>query len=318
MALAVGLSAVICASDATTPYILATKQKSKSVTQYGLPFGQFDPHTHQKFELALRDWVLEQTGHDLQYVEQLYTFGDKGRDIPQAQMPDAAEETRIVSIGYLGLTSDKHDVTGFEADWQSWYRYFPWEDHREGRPEIIEGQIQTALYQWAEEGETSDDIHARIDRARLAFGLEAHNWVEERVLERYELLYEAGLAEEAQRLESGDYLPVKIYGLPMMSDHRRILATAMSRLRGKLKYRPVIFELLGESFTLSDLQQNIEAILGLPLHKQNFRRGVEKRNILVATGDVEAETGGRPAALFRFKREEMQARLLPGLSTPKA
>ena len=73
-------------------------------------------------------------------------------------------------------------------------------------------------------------------------------------------------------------------GRPMMFDHRRILATAMSRLRGKLKYRPVIFELMPESFTLFDLQRVVEAILGSYLHKQNFRRLVENAGLVEPAG----------------------------------
>ena len=88
-------------------------------------------------------------------------------------------------------------------------------------------------------------------------------WNEERALDRYELLYEAGLVEEARRdgrpaaLER-DTLPS--LGRPMLYDHRRILATAISRLRTKLKYRPVVFELMPHAFTLTDLQRCVEAI----------------------------------------------------------
>ena len=61
----------------------------------------------------------------------------------------------------------------------------------------------------------------------------------------------------------------------MRFDHRRILATAIARLRGKLKYRPVVFELMPREFTLTELQRTVEAISGRRLHKQNFRRLVE-------------------------------------------
>ena len=63
---------------------------------------------------------------------------------------------------------------------------------------------------------------------------------------------------------------VAALGEPMASDHRRILATAMSRLRGKIKYRPVVFELMASEFTLSTLQKVVESIAAFPLHKQNF------------------------------------------------
>jgi len=102
----------------------------------------------------------------------------------------------------------------------------------------------------------------------------------------------------------------------MTSDHRRILATALSRLRGKLRYRPVVFELMPEAFTLSALQRAIEAILGARLHKQNFRRALERAELVEGLGRLETDTGGRPAELFRFRRELLGARPLSGLSLP--
>jgi hypothetical protein len=98
----------------------------------------------------------------------------------------------------------------------------------------------------------------------------------------------------------------------MRHDHRRILATAISRLRGKLKYRPVVFELMGETFTLTELQRTVEAISGRHLHKQNFRRLVENGQLVEPTGASSTTTGGRPAALFRFRREVLQERPAPG------
>ena len=102
-------------------------------------------------------------------------------------------------------------------------------------------------------------------------------------------------------------------GEPMRYDHRRILATAIARLRAKLKYRPVIFELMAPEFTLTELQRTAEAISGRHLHKQNFRRLVETAALVEPTGDMSTATGGRPAALFRFRREVLQERPAPGL-----
>src|SRR5207253_9432320 len=105
-------------------------------------------------------------------------------------------------------------------------------------------------------------------------------------------------------------------GEPMISDHRRILATALGRLRGKLKYRPVIFELMPDAFTLSALQRTVEAIAGVPLHRQNFRRGLERAELVEGLGRLETDTGGRPAELFRFRREVLGARPVSGPSLP--
>jgi hypothetical protein len=130
------------------------------------------------------------------------------------------------------------------------------------------------------------------------------------------MLYEAGLIEEAKRdgreaaLARAD-LP--LLGEPMRFDHRRILATAIARLRAKLKYRPVVFELMPAEFTLTELQHTVEAISGRLLHKQNFRRLVETAAVVEPTGEMSTTTGGRPAALFRFRREVLAERRAAGL-----
>ena len=135
------------------------------------------------------------------------------------------------------------------------------------------------------------------------------------MLERYELLYEARLVAEAFR-DRDAAAPAGTAGRPMTSDHRRILATGLGRLRSKLKYRPVLFELTPGAFTLSELQAAAEAVSGLTLHKQNFRRGVERTGLVEPTGHVTSATGGRPAELFRFKGVDPQTGAAPGLSLP--
>jgi hypothetical protein len=195
----------------------------------------------------------------------------------------------------------------------------PWEDWRNGKPAILTDEIEPRLKRWAsqtERDDMDDSVLTRPERLRICFAVEGAGWDEEKVLERYELLYEAGLAAEAERdgskaVKTWGKLPQ--LGRPMQFDHRRVLATAMSRLRGKLKYRPVIFELLPDSFTLFELQKIVEAILGHHLHKQNFRRLVENAGLVEPTGDVSTQTGGRPAKLFRFRRDVLLERPSAGV-----
>jgi hypothetical protein len=308
----IGLTAAIVAIEGHEPLIL-TARGSDGLA--GLPFGPFDALAHRTFEIGLRAWVEEQAGLRLGYVEQLYTFGDRGR---HTQAGDT--EMHVASIGYLALTraADNNASRAPGATFEPWYRFFPWEDWREARPEIIERDIFPELTKWAEQGEAPETTRAlpRKDRVRLNFGTEGAHWDEERVLDRYELLYEAGLVEEARR----DGRPAALarrslpsLGVSMRFDHRRILATAIARLRAKLKYRPVVFELLPPEFTLTELQRTVEAISGRHLHKQNFRRLVEAGTLVEPTGVMSTQTGGRPAALFRFRREVLQERPAPGL-----
>ena len=114
------------------------------------------------------------------------------------------------------------------------------------------------LEQWARTTGRDDPVRAggRRARLRLCFGGGGSPWDEEKVLDRYELLYEAGLIAEARRdgreaALARSKLPV--LGVPMRYDHRRILATAIARLRAKLKYRPVVFELMAPEFSLTEL-----------------------------------------------------------------
>lgn len=316
----IGLSAVVVAArDGEAVALTVTPREDGRAPLPGLPFGPFDPEGHRTFELALRAFVTAQTGFRLGYVEQLYTFGDKGRDAPLADV--GAGAARVVSVGYLALTPEATETEASDTAWSPLSRFFPWEDWRRGRPAVIDRTIAPALTAWAESGRSERDN--RLERARALFALDGGGWTEERVLERYELLYEAGLAQEAARdraradgrkeLEPA-YDPA--FGQPMVSDHRRILATGLGRLRGKLKYRPVAFELLPEAFTLSELQRVVEAIAGVPLHKQNFRRSVERTGLVAPLGRYDLDTGGRPAELFRFVRERTVPGQALGLQLP--
>jgi hypothetical protein len=311
-----GLSAVAVAADDDAPYALVMRAGDDGLTS--LPFGPFDPAGDRTLELTLRRWVNEQTGFDIGYVEQLYTFGDRGREAP---LIDPAGRDRVISISYLALSPARETVRAEAARWRDWYDYFPWEDWRRGRPPAIDREIGPRLRAWA--GEDS----ARLARARFAFALDGAHWNEERALERYELLYEAGLAPEAARDRArfeGKSAPSTTLGVSpdlgeaMTSDHRRILATAIGRLRGKIKYRPIVFELAPSEFTLLRLQRIVEAISGLKLHKQNFRRLLDRAGLVEGAGRMDTDTGGRPAELFRFRRDVLRERQVGGFHVPTA
>ncbi|MFC7378210.1 NAD regulator [Brevundimonas sp. GCM10030266] len=300
----IGLSAVVIALREGQASVLTTTGDDGSAA---LPFGPFDPARDRTFELALRAFVTAQTGFRLGFVEQLYTFGDLGRASPRAT--PGPEHHREVSIGYLALTADGADPSLAEARWTPVLDFFPWEDRRDGA-----AACQTALIEGLRGWAAADPRRtARID-ALFAAG-PGQRWNEGQVLERYELLYEAGLVAEAAR-DLDRAAPAAAPGLMMLSDHRRILATGLGRLRSKLKYRPVLFDLMPETFTLSGLQGAAEAVAGLSLHKQNFRRGVERTGLVEATGRLSAATGGRPAELFRVSKADPASGEALGLPLP--
>jgi hypothetical protein len=304
----IGLSAAIVSVAGDQPQVLVVR---RSGMRDALPFGPFEPLHHRTLESGLRSWVKDQTYLAFDYAEQLYTFGDRGRHMVQA-----GEGPRVVSVGYLALTRATDAPEAPDSAWSDWYGYFPWEDWREGKPAIIARAIAPALKRFVKAAADAAEKERRQTRARLSFGIDGPNWDEERVLERYELLYEAGLVEEARHDGRGTEaaaLPSAPLGAGMMFDHRRILATAIARLRGKMKYRPVVFELMPPIFTLLELQRTVEAISGIRLHKQNFRRLVAEQGLVERTGQLAPSPRGRPAELFRFRREVLRERPAPGM-----
>jgi hypothetical protein len=304
----VDLSAVIMAATPDEPRVLTVRDTPQQPE--GLPSGPLQSQ-HRTLEIGLRTWVAEQTQLTLGYVEQLYTFGD--RDRTEAADPGAGH---ALSIAYLALVREARPAGLAHAAWRNWYSYLPWEDWREGRPSALK-VIEPALKAWARSG-GKPLRNFREERIELTFGFASGTWADERVLERYELLFEAGLVPEALRDAQPPVSKARpAPGQPMSLDHRRILATAIGRLRGKIKYRPVIFELMPASFTLLDLQRTVEALSGVRLHKQNFRRLVEIQGLVEETGEITTETGGRPARLVRFRREVLIERPAPGVRLPR-
>jgi len=282
------LNAVLVALTANEPQVLTLEDGAL------LPSGPFESE-HPTLQSGLRAWVEQQTHHPLGYVEQLYTFADRNR-------ADPASGRRIVSISYLGLTREQLSRGARDPEWRNWYRYFPWEDWRDGPPPLVARHILPELRKWA-------DTRERKLRVEINFGDGKKGWNEELVLQRYELLYEAGLLAET----GGTGLPL---GMPMRYDHRRILATGIARLRAKIKYRPVVFELMPGSFTLLRLQRAVEALAGRLLHKQNFRRLIDQQGLVEETGATSAESGGRPAKLYRFRGEVVAERAAGGTKLP--
>lgn len=185
--------------------------------------GGFVRMTESLEEAALR--VLQaKAGLARVYLEQLYTFGDPGRD----------PRTRVISVAYFALV----DAAQFPA---------VHEEH--------------------------DTLCARIDVP----------WADE-TGGAVELLGEDGKA------------------LQVGFDHADIVGMAIKRLRGKLSYSPIGYQLLPEKFTLLELQRVHEIILGRELNKDSFRRKMLATGELQATGRREVDVGHRPAELYRFRQ----------------
>ncbi len=335
---AVELVPVIVSVDATTPKVLTVR----SAAGPALPSGYLDDALDRTLEQAVRRIVGNEVGIPVRYFEQLYTFGNRERVLGR----------RALAVAYLALAHHQPVHGPGHPEWRSCYDLFPWEDWRVGRPSEIDSVVVPALGRWLE-GSPADLLAVRTERAELTFGTGQARWDPVRALDRYEVLYELGLVAEAGEASKGGPVvtrraggapptvagapaagapaagapaagapaagapaagaPGASLGAPLAFDHRRIAAAALERLRGKLAYRPVVFEVLPETFTLSTLQQVVEAFAGQQLHKQNFRRLVATANLVEPTGEAHVRTGGRPAELYRFRREVLRERPAPGL-----
>ena len=313
----VDLTVVIVAVTENVPRVLLVEPDAKARYRHcALPNGPFDPDAHESLESGLRLLVEAQTGLDLRYVEQLYTFGNRYRDERERD-----GGPRVISVAYIALTHEDA-VDRANVNWHDWYRFLPWEDWRAGVPPIISEKIAPALQRWVRKPQSAGTRRQRQERVNVTFGQQDATEMDSVLCpERYELLYEAGLAAESHRDQRDKMnIPVETsdddIGTPLASDHRRILATALGRLRGKLAYRPVVFELLPGEFTLLHLQRVVEALSGAKLHKQNFRRLVTNADLVESIGRNSALGRGRPAELFRFRREVLGEKLTVGLSRP--
>ena len=242
----VGLNAVIVAVTDEAPRIITLAGNPAA-----LPTGTLDPALDRTLERALRRWVREGTGIDLGYVEQLYTLGDRDRAIDR--------DVRLVTVAYLALVKERVPSDGERRRLAGLVRLPslggleggpPRGHRRRHRPGAgrLGGRRRAA----------PPDREARRERSEILFGLGGSSWDVERVLERYELLWEIGFVPEAGA-EPGD---AAVHGVPLILDHRRIAAQALGRLRGKIRYRPLVFELMPETFTLTGLQRVVEALVG--------------------------------------------------------
>ena len=189
----IGLTAAIVAVEEEEPAILVAGDGGKGEARAGLPFGPFDPLAHRTFEIGLRAWVEAQTALAVGYVEQLYTFGDRGRHARPAtpartwsrsaisRSPACRRTSRRCAppapASSRGIASSRGRIGASGRP----------DDPRQGHPAVAR-----AMGGAAPQAEPARAL-GRRERLRLCFGVGGSPWDEEKVLDRYELLYEAGL-----------------------------------------------------------------------------------------------------------------------------
>lgn len=202
--------------------------------------------------------LKEETDIDCTYMEQLYSWGEVKRD----------PRTRVVSVSYMALIdSSKNKVqAGDDADEAQWFSVKDTLFKKE-KEWTNEGFI---LRQWIR----LDLIHEEITLSSII--------LIEKIVEGTTIRYKRKVIERKG----------------VAFDHSRIIQYSAERLRNKLEYTDIVFGLMPERFTLSELQKTYEVILGKKLNKANFRQKVEK--MVTGTNEVQKGKAHKPAELYQF------------------
>ncbi|MCM3145973.1 NUDIX domain-containing protein [Brevibacillus sp. MER 51] len=241
--------------------LLVKRGEHPYIGQWALPGGFVTPG--ESLEEAARRELRTETNVDDIYLEQLYTWGDAGRD----------PRTWVISTSYMALvdSSSLQLQAGDDAEEAEWYRI---EDRwlKETKTATIDGSITE---KWLELRlvHEKEELSATIKITKTVTGRTVH--------------------ETREIVESNN----------IAFDHAKIIQYALERLRNKIEYTDIAFALMPELFTLSDLQQVYEVILGRELLAAAFRRKVADK--LLETNQYRKHAGHRPSKYFRFNPEWM-------------
>ncbi len=208
-------------------------------------------------QAALRE-LKEETNIEDIYMEQLYTWGDVGRD----------PRTRVIGCSYMSLAdSGKLDIrAGDDAEEAAWFKV---------NACVVE-QKKTA----SEKGYSVQDLVKLV--------LQNENTELTAIVRVNKVFDGKAVRVERELVESGS----------IAFDHAKIIEYAVERLRNKIEYTDIAFNLMPERFTLTELQQVYEVILGKELLKANFRRKIA--DMVLETGEYTRDAGHRPSKLFRY------------------
>lgn len=234
--------------------ILLIKRKNHpDIHKWALPGGFVS--MDENLDAAAYRELAEETNVTNVYMEQLYTFGEVGRD----------KRTRVISIAYMALTprDNIRPIAGDDAEDVAWFSVEK-RQVSDTRHEIVISSaeldlryVYTVDITFRKNGVVSvpiPKIHATEENSRIAF------------------------------------------------DHIEMINTGIDRLRNKVEYMPIAFNLVPEKFTLNEIQKVYEVILGKKLVKQNFRKWVDK--FVEELDEKQEEVGHRPATLYRYREKK--------------
>lgn len=243
-------------------YLLLIKRKDHPcINRWALPGGFIDMNEDLD-ESALRE-LKEETNLEDIYFEQLYTFGDQERD----------PRTRIISVAYLALIPEEHGgqlEVGDDAADACWFKVTYKKVGQEMKREGNKGRL---IHQHFEL-----NLQSERDKSNIKASISLVH-----------LLDKKGINLDVVITDSGD----------LAFDHAKVIAYGLERLRNKLEYTDIVFNLMPKHFTLSELQQVHELLLGETLYPAQFRRKMEPKLIKV-TEQMNAAKGHRPAQKYEY------------------
>ncbi|OXM85331.1 NUDIX hydrolase [Paenibacillus rigui] len=224
--------------------------------QWALPGGFVA--MHESIEEAAQRELKSETNIDSIYMEQLFTWGDVGRD----------PRTRVISCSYMALVDrTAMDVkAGDDADEARWFEV-TYDLFQEKRTNFDDGFEYEKLMKIALKGEL-------------------------------ELLTATIKIVETLKGRSTKMITEIVECKGIAFDHAQIIEYAIRRLQNKIEYTDIVFNLMPPLFTLSELQQVYEVILGKELLAAAFRRKIA--NMVVETNEYTKDAGHRPSKLYRF------------------
>ncbi|MGL5575315.1 MAG: NUDIX hydrolase [Sarcina sp.] len=215
----------------------------------------------ESLEEGVQRKIKEEIGIDDIYFEQLYTWGDIDRD----------PRMRIISASYMALVNNKQLKEKIETDNIAWFSV---------KKESIDKQKIS-----------NEEIHYTY---RVSLINEERNInIKYDLIEKIKMrAFDKEVNYEYKAVEGEDLVAF---------DHLKIIDYALERMKNKAQYTAIAFSLLPQLFTLTELQQVYEILLGRELIKSNFRRWVSK--IVEETDKTKKEGAHRPSRLFRLKKE---------------
>lgn len=231
------------------------------IGQWALPGGFVE--MNESLEHAAVRELKEETNIDNVYMEQLYTWGDVARD----------PRTRIISTSYMALVdSNSLDVKADDdADDAKWFSV-EYKMFQEQKTLIEDGYELQRLYKLTLcDDDEENKLEAVIKKVKVVKGRASRIFTE--------LKECSGIA----------------------LDHAQIIGYAIERLRTKIEYTDIAFNLMPELFTLTELQQVYEIILDTELLKANFRR--KTAHMVIETNEFTKDAGHRPSKLYRFNTD---------------